>query len=90
MTDGQVDNQSVQMCDKIFEAAAEKGFKLIKSICYILNTSSGSLNMSVTCPFTRYCDNQVFTKEVHGPLIMAVQYTVQDYKILDQLEEITL
>ena len=90
VTDGQVGNNAVQECDHIFEQAAAKGFKLKKSICYIVSSDYGSLNMSVTCPFTRYCENQVFTKEKNMPLTAIVQYTAQDYKILDQLEEITL
>ena len=90
VTDGQVGNEKVQLCDKIFETAADKGFKLSKSICYIVSSEYGSLNMSVTCPFTRYCENQVFTKEKDKPLASIVQYTAQDYQILDQLEEITL
>lgn len=46
--------------------------------------------MSVTCPFTRYCDNQVFTKKKGEELKAIVQYTTEDYKILDTLDEITL
>lgn len=46
--------------------------------------------MSVTCPFTRNCDNKVFKKEKNLPIESIVQYTPQDYKILDTLDEITL
>jgi hypothetical protein len=46
--------------------------------------------MSVTCPFTRYCENQVFTKRKGEELKAMVQYTAEDYKILDSLDEITL
>lgn len=85
MTDGQVGNQNVQMCDQEFEKAEKYGFKLSKSVCYIVSSDYGSLNMSVTCPFTRNCDNKVFTKEKSAPLTAVVQYTAQDYKILDEL-----
>jgi len=46
--------------------------------------------MSVTCPFTRNCDNKVFKKEQKEPLENIVQYTPQDYQILDTLTEISL
>ena len=46
--------------------------------------------MSVTCPFTRNCDNKVFKKLVNSPLETIVQYTPQDYKILDSLDSISL
>jgi hypothetical protein len=89
VTDGEVGNQSVKLCDKSFEKAAWE-FKIVKSICYIISTGYGEVNMSVTCPFTRFCENQVFTKRRDEPLKVVVQYTAEDYKILDSLEEITL
>ena len=46
--------------------------------------------MSVTCPFTRKCDNEVYEKEKGKELNRLVQYTPQDYKILDTLDDITL
>jgi hypothetical protein len=46
--------------------------------------------MSVTCPFTRFCDNQVFTKRRDEPLKAVVNYTAADYKILDTLDDISL
>ena len=46
--------------------------------------------MSVTCPFSRNCDSQVFTKKKGEEVKALVQYTTEDYKILDTLEEITL
>lgn len=46
--------------------------------------------MSVTCPFTRKCENKVFRKTHNGPLETVVQFTPQDYKILDTLDTITL
>mgnify|MGYP001174163396 FL=1 len=46
--------------------------------------------MSVTCPFTRRCENEVYEKYDGVPLKKLVQYTPEDYKILDTLDEITL
>ena len=46
--------------------------------------------MSVTCPFTRKCDNEVYEKPYNGLLKKLVQHTPEDYKILDTLDEITL
>ena len=86
MTDGEVDNGSVKSCDLTFEQAEKNNFKISKSICYIISTGSSEVNMSVTCPFTRFCDNQVFTKRKEEPLKAVVQYTAQDFKILDTLE----
>ena len=63
VTDGEVGDGSVQMCDKIFdEAEKNQNFKYDKSICFIISTGYGELNMSVTCPFTRNCESQVYTK----------------------------
>lgn len=86
VTDGQVSDHSVNQCDKTLE---KHNFE--KSICYIVSTSSyGALNMSVTCPFTRKCDNEVYEKGYTSPLKKIVQYTPADYKILDTLDEISL
>jgi hypothetical protein len=88
VTDGEVG--SVQRCDQTFEKAEQNGFKISKSICYIISTGYSEVNMSVTCPFTRFCDNQVFTKRKDEPLKAVVQYVTEDFKILDTLEEISL
>ena len=86
VTDGQVSDHSVNQCDKLLE-----NHEFEKSICYIISTSSyGALNMSVTCPFTRKCENEVYEKPYNGPLNKVVQYTPADYKILDTLDEISL
>jgi hypothetical protein len=58
VTDGEVGDHSVQSCDKTFEEAFNKEkFKINKSRCYIISTGSGEVNMSVTCPFTRFCES---------------------------------
>ena len=86
VTDGQVSDHSVNQCDKILE-----NHEFEKTICYIISTSSyGGLNMSVTCPFTRKCDNEVYEKDYNLPMKKVVQYTPADYKILDTLDEISL
>lgn len=46
--------------------------------------------MSVTCPFTRNCENEVYEKLVNQPFKKLVQYTPEDYKILDTLDDINL
>ncbi|CAM6005429.1 unnamed protein product [Sphagnum balticum] len=64
VTDGEVGDHSVQRCDQIFEAAfAQEKFKINKSLCYIISTGYGEVNMSVTCPFTRFCESKVFTRK---------------------------
>ncbi len=56
VTDGEVGDGSVQTCDRTFEEALNKNkFKINKSLCYIVSTGYGEINMSVTCPFTRFC-----------------------------------
>lgn len=53
ITDGQVSDHNVKECDRILE-----NYEFTKTICYIIASSSyGALNMSVTCPFTRKCEN---------------------------------
>jgi hypothetical protein len=56
VTDGEVDDNDVQSCDEIL-----KDFKFAKTICYII-TNTNNVNMSVTCPFTRNCANEVYQK----------------------------
>ncbi len=59
ITDGQVSDQNVKECDRILGE-----YQFIKTICYIIASSSyGALNMSVTCPFTRKCENEVYEKQ---------------------------
>lgn len=86
ITDGQVSDHSVQACDITL-----KDHEFTKTICYIISTSQYSgCNMSVTCPFTRKCENEVYEKPYNGPAKKLVQHTPEDYKILDSLDEITL
>lgn len=86
ITDGQVSDHNVKECDKILD-----GYEFTHTICYIIASSSyGGLNMSVTCPFTRKCENEVYEKYDGKPLKKLVQYTPEDYKILDTLDDITL
>lgn len=87
VTDGQVSDHSVQKCDEFL-----KIHEFTKTICFIISTSSYSsgINLSVTCPFTRKCENEVYEKPYSGLLKKLVQHTPEDYKILDTLDEITL
>ncbi len=76
ITDGEVTDRSVQDCDKIFEEAQDKQhFKIDKSICYIICSGSDAINMSVTCPFTRFCESQIFTKKKTDVMQTIAQYT---------------
>ncbi len=89
ITDGQVGDQEVKKCDEILDK-----YQFNKTVCYIISTSNygngNDINMSVTCPFTRDCDNKVFKKEYNSPIETVVQYTPEDYKILYTLDKITL
>lgn len=53
ITDGEVDYYSIKYCDDTIRQK-EITFKYVYA--YIINSSP---NMSVTCPFTRYCPNKV-------------------------------
>lgn len=46
--------------------------------------------MSVTCPFTRFSESKVFSRAGANPIQSIMNYTSEDYKILDELEEISL
>jgi hypothetical protein len=46
--------------------------------------------MSVTCPFTRKCENEVYKKERNSPMETIVQFKPEDYLILEELDTITL
>lgn len=81
ITDGEVSDQSVKRCDELFEGK-QKEFKISKIICYIVSSGSGEINMSVTCPFTRYCESKVFTKLRDQEMKTLVQHTPEDFKIL--------
>lgn len=56
VTDGEVGDHSVSECDKTFEKHS-KDFKITKAICFIVSSGSAEVNMSVTCPFTRFCES---------------------------------
>ena len=46
--------------------------------------------MSVTCPFTRDCDNEVYSKAMDCNMEKLVKYTPDDFKMLEKLDDITL
>ena len=90
MTDGEVGDHSVRMCDNIIEEAKTKsGFKIQKAIVYVVGEYHEP-NLSVTCPFTRFSESKVFSKSGTGELKEIMSYTSEDYKILDTLEDISL
>lgn len=90
VTDGEVGDHSVSQCDKILEGIKTKeGFKIKKAVCYVIGGYSEP-NLSVTCPFTRFSESKVFSKKGGEALKSVMQYTAEDYQLLDGLDEITL
>ena len=47
-------------------------------------------DLSVTCPFTRYSESKVFSKAGPSPLREQMSFSASDYKILEELEDISL
>lgn len=85
VTDGEVGDHSVRSCDNILEEAKQKtGFKIKKAICYVIG-SYNEPNLSVTCPFTRFGESKVFSRTGGNPLQSVMNYTTEDYKLLDEL-----
>lgn len=90
VTDGEVGDHSVQACDRKLNAAYEANkFKISRAVCYVIGSYSEP-NLSVTCPFTRRSESKVFSRTRESPLKTVMQYTQEDYKVLDSLEEISL
>lgn len=90
VTDGEVGDHSVGACDKALSAAFELNkFKVSQAVCYVIG-SYNEPNLSVTCPFTRRSESKVFSRTRDSPLKTVMQYTQEDYKVLDSLEEISL
>ena len=88
ITDGQVGDHEVKQCDQILEGAMGK-FRIQRAVCFVLGQYSEP-NLSVTCPFTRYSESRVFSKAGPNPLREQISFTASDYKVLDELEEISL
>lgn len=59
MTDGEVKDDKVSLCDKILEGM--KGPRIKRAVCYVIS-SVKEPNLSVTCPFTRFCESKVFSR----------------------------
>lgn len=90
VTDGEVGDYEVNKCDTILNKAfADKKFKIGKAVCYVIGNYSEP-NLSVTCPFTRRSESKVFSRTRASELKTVMQYTQEDYKVLDSLEEISL
>ena len=79
----------MQACDKILEDAKKNGFTIKKAVCFVIGGYSEP-NLSVTCPFTRYSESQVFSRKGGEPLKTVIQFTAEDYKSLDELAQMTL
>jgi len=91
VTDGEVGDHDVSRCDKILEETKQKeNFKIKKAICYVIGSFYSEPNLSVTCPFTRYSESKVFSRTGAAELKTVMQYTAEDYKMLDSLDELTL
>ena len=85
VTDGEVGDHDVNMCDTIFNRAfADKQFKIGKAVCYVIGNYSEP-NLSVTCPFTRRSESKVFSRTRASELKTVMQYTQEDYKVLDSI-----
>lgn len=89
ITDGEIGGYDVEKCDQILENAKKNGFQIHKAICYTIGYSSEP-NLSVTCAFTRYGESRVFSKGGNEPLRTVMQYTKEDFKILEELAEISV
>lgn len=86
ITDGEVGDDEVSRTDKLLD-----NYKLEKSICYIIaNTVYSKPNMSVTCPFTRNCSSKVYKKYYNEEMTEEISFTQDDFKILDELDTISL
>ena len=90
VTDGEVGDHSVHGCDRTLnEAFSANKFHVRKAVCYVIGNYSEP-NLSVTCPFTRRSESKVFSRTRETALKTIMQYTQEDYKVLDSLEEISL
>ncbi len=83
ITDGQVSNVSVDACER------ELGRKwTFESVTAHLIYTGGTVNMSVTCPFTRCCPHTIYTYDAHGEQRKEVDVTRDDLALLGRLAEI--
>ena len=90
VTDGEVGDYSVQHCDRILQEAKQlANFTIQKAECYVIGGYQEP-NLSVTCPFTRFSESKVLSKAGMGELKTVMQYTAEDYRMLDSLQELTL
>lgn len=89
ITDGEIMDYDVEKCDQTLEKAKQEGFQIRKAICYTIGYRDEP-NLSVTCAFTRYGESRVFSKGGDKPLRTVMQYTKEDFKILEEFAEISL
>lgn len=86
VTDGEVGDHSVHSCDTTLNNAYNTNkFKIERAVCYVIG-SYHEPNLSVTCPFTRRSESKVFSRCGADPLKTVMQYTQEDYKVLDSLD----
>lgn len=86
ITDGDVGDKEVSYMDDMM-----KDIKFDKVVCYIIaNEYSSRLNLSVTCPFTRNCEAEVYTKYNGKEMEQKISLTKKDFEILENIENMTL
>ena len=90
ITDGDVEQESVNMCDKIIDV---RTYNLKRVECHIINSYP---NLSVSCPFTRNGECKVVTYNTSNCIsnniqgIVQLHLTNEDWTILHTIETITL
>jgi hypothetical protein len=84
MTDGQVASSSVDTCDTTL--GPEWGFA---SVRVLLVNTGGTVNMSVSCPFTRHSPHQIELQQYgSGTAAPVTTVTAADLAVLGRLESV--
>lgn len=87
ITDGQVGQQEVELCDKNFELYKNK-FKYDYCEVYLIGNKE-STNLSVACPFTRFCPSKTILKSPKEEKIIS-EISKDDLKIFDKINSISI
>jgi hypothetical protein len=83
ITDGQVSTRDIDRCDYLLEGQ----LRFTHVDVYLIETC-GRPNMSVSCPFTRYCPHKVHTISYTEEDIEVINVSEADIKILDNIDSI--
>jgi hypothetical protein len=86
ITDGQVGQQEVELCDKNFELY-KNNFNYDYCEVYLIG-NKGSTNLSVSCPFTRFCPSKTILKSPQEEKIIS-EISNDDLKIIDKINSIS-